>query len=247
MQNAKRLLVAAADPVARMRYAGGMSKLGWEVRTTGDGREALEMLCQMPTDALACQFPLKVYDGLEVLHRIPKMGMYLCPGVVMLVHPGMEPFSARAMELGARTCLSTHADMQEISDACANITPEDRLYASRERGSDIENLLERLGFPAGHAGTRFLETALRYTIADSRLIKDLSHHLYPLAAAKNDADAAQVERGIRHAIEAAWDSGRVEEQYALFENTIDEKRGKPTNAGMIARATEILRVKEAIE
>ena len=31
-----------------------------------------------------------------------------------------------------------------------------------------------------------------------------------------------------------------------FENTIDEKRGKPTNGGMIARATEVLRAKEAI-
>lgn len=242
---AKRILIAAADPNARMCYAYYCTRAGWDVRTSGDGREVLNMLQELPTDVLLCQLPLKVYDGLEVLRRIPESGLYLCPGIVMLLHPGMERFDGRASELGARICLSNHADMQEICDACANITSDDRLYALRGRGMKIRQLLLQLGFPATHVGTGYLETALAYTVSDGRLLRDLAHGLYPLTAAKHETDAARVERGIRHAIEAAWGSGSVEEQYALFENTIDEKRGKPTNAGMIARATEVLRVKEA--
>ena len=51
-----------------------------------------------------------------------------------------------------------------------------------------------------------------------------------------------VERLIRHAIESAWLRGDMEQQYALFGNTVDEQRGKPTNGEFIARVTEALRL-----
>ena len=241
-----RVLAALADPNARMACARAFTDAGWEALTTGDGREAIELLRAYPTDALVLQFPLKVYDGLEVLRRIPREGLYVAPGVVLSVHAGMEGYAQRAMEMGAARSLGNRAPLQEFIQACANINAQDRLYAAYGREAQIDRLLDKLSFPKGHAGTEYLKTALEYALSDGRLLRDLSHGLYPLTGARHGAQAQQVERGIRHAIEKAWMSGPAELQYALFENTIDERRGKPTNAGMIARAAELMRKKEGI-
>jgi len=245
-QSARRVLLAMADPQTRMRCTAAFAEAGWEVNSSGDGREALRILQEYPSDAMVLQLPLKVYDGLEVLRRIPVSGLYVCPGVVMSLHGGMDRYKARAEELGAAFCVDSHADLQEIINACANIKTEHRLYASEGKRGDIGRLMAKLAFPPEHAGTEYLAEALLYTLADGRLMRDLAHRLYPLVAQKFGVEPAQVERRIRHAIEHAWSGGPADVQYALFENTIDEKRGKPTNGGMIARATEVLRAKEAI-
>lgn len=239
-----RAVAAAADPYARMELTRAFTQAGWEIRTSGDGRETLELLRVFPADALVLQIPLKVYDGLEVLRRIPHEGLYVCPGVVLSVHPGMESYAQKAMQLGAAVSLSNRAPLQEFVDACANINAQDRLYASSGRSAEIRRLLNRLSFPMQHVGTACLETAVVYALSDGRLLKDMAHLLYPLVAKRHEMDAAQAERSIRHAIEKAWTGGSAEEQYALFENTIDERRGKPTNGGMIARAADLLRNKE---
>ena len=97
MQKAqKRVLVAMADPLTRMNCAAAFVQAQWEVNTTGDGREALRILNDQPTDAMVLQLPLKVYDGLEVLRRIPLCGLYVCPGAVLSVHKGMEKYAEKA-------------------------------------------------------------------------------------------------------------------------------------------------------
>ncbi|MDO4739424.1 MAG: sporulation initiation factor Spo0A C-terminal domain-containing protein [Eubacteriales bacterium] len=239
-----RIVAAAADPNTRMTLAKAYTDAGWEIRTTGDGKEALALLHSFPSDVLLLQLPLKSYDGLEVLRRIPREGLYLVPGVILSAHSGMDPFAAHAKELGAACVLENRAPLQEFLQASANITAEDRLYAARGCAEGIRRLLDRLSFPEGHPGEKYLATALRYVLTDGRLLHDMAHGLYPLVAKAHGVQPAQVERGIRHAIEKAWSVGRTEEQYALFENTIDEKRGKPTNAGMIAMAAEFLRKEE---
>ncbi len=44
-----------------------------------------------------------------------------------------------------------------------------------------------------------------------------------------------VEKAIRYAIETAWVNGDIRYQHAMFGMSIDEERGKPTNAEFIAR------------
>ncbi len=245
MQSGKRVLIAVSDPNARMRFTGHFAQEGWDVRSTSDAHEALWMLYEYPTDVLLSQIPLRNYDAFELLERIARVSMFVSPGVVMLLHPGYWRFEGRLRSLGAANCVSNHAPLQEIEAACANITVEDRLYASSTRENAIRTLLAQLNFSPAHRGTQYLETAIRYTLCDGRLLRDFAHRLYPIIAQKFGVNAGQVERGIRHAIENAWSGGSVDVQYKLFENTIDEKRGKPTNGAMIARATEALRAKEA--
>ena len=57
----------------------------------------------------------------------------------------------------------------------------------------------------------------------------------------NDSMNPDVEDGLRRAIDAAWTTGNSDRQYAMFGNTIDARRGKPTTAALLATAAELLR------
>lgn len=107
----------------------------------------------------------------------------------------------------------------------------------------IDALLTRLGVPET-PGRRYLGRAVGMAVCDSRLSSRLSAKLYPRIAAQCGANPAQVERAIRRCIDQAWSRGSINEQYALFGNTIDAQRGKPTIAQMIARCADILRLEE---
>lgn len=66
--------------------------------------------------------------------------------------------------------------------------------------------------------------------------------LYPTIAKKYDTTASRVERAIRHAIEVAWERGRVETIEELFGYTVSNGKGKPTNSEFIALIADKLRL-----
>ena len=243
METASRVLIAAADPAERMRLAAILSEGGFSSSSCSDGLEAIPLLRATRSEILLTKMVLRSADAISVLRAIPGERMPITPAVIVLAHAGMEPFAREAREAGACAVLSSRTEAVDILSACRAVSPQDRLYSVRGRETDIGLLLSQMGFPDAHLGTWCLRTALMYTLSDERLCKDLSHRLYPLVARDRGIDPARVERSIRPAIAAAA-SGRYERQYAIFGNTIDEKRGKPTNGGMLARATEYLREKE---
>ena len=53
-------------------------------------------------------------------------------------------------------------------------------------------------------------------------------------AQNNNTTAYAVERAIRTAIEKAWQYGDLQKMYALFGNSINPEKGKPSNAEFIA-------------
>ena len=58
--------------------------------------------------------------------------------------------------------------------------------------------------------------------------------LYPNIATKYDTSASKVERAIRHAIEVAWNRGKIENINSLFGVTVYSSNEKPTNGEFIA-------------
>ena len=62
----------------------------------------------------------------------------------------------------------------------------------------------------------------------------VTKELYPMIAKMNDTTPSRVERAIRHAIEVAWNRGRIETIDALFGYTVKNDKGKPTNSEFIA-------------
>lgn len=79
-------------------------------------------------------------------------------------------------------------------------------------------------------------------IEDADILNSITKILYPTIAKKYDTTASRVERAIRHAIEVAWERGRMETIEELFGYTVSNGKGKPTNSEFIALIADKLRL-----
>jgi len=80
-------------------------------------------------------------------------------------------------------------------------------------------------------------------IEDMDLLGGITKELYPMIAEKFNTTPSRVERAIRHAIEVAWNRGRIETINKIFGYTIHDEKGKPTNGEFIAMIADRMRIK----
>lgn len=105
----------------------------------------------------------------------------------------------------------------------------------------VDQLLDELGVPT-HAGRNCLRTAALLCASDERYLYKLSASLYPRTGELCGMNASQVERAMRHAIDLAWQSDKMDNQYRIFADTVDAGRGQPACSEMISRLADILRL-----
>ena len=66
------------------------------------------------------------------------------------------------------------------------------------------------------------------------IINNITKKLYPGIGEKYDTSASKVERAIRHAIEVAWNRGRIDSINSVFGVRAYVGSEKPTNGEFIA-------------
>lgn len=111
---------------------------------------------------------------------------------------------------------------------------------------DITNMIHELGVPAHIKGYQFLRDAIILVVNKPELLSAVTKELYPTIAMMNDTTSSRVERAIRHAIELAWNRGKIETLEALFGYTIKNDKGKPTNSEFIAIIADKLRLERKV-
>lgn len=72
------------------------------------------------------------------------------------------------------------------------------------------------------------------SIDQPEIINSITKKLYPGIAARFNTSASKVERAIRHAIEVAWNRGKIENINSIFGIKIYSPNDKPTNGEFIA-------------
>lgn len=107
---------------------------------------------------------------------------------------------------------------------------------------DITNLIHEIGVPAHIKGYQYLRDAITLVVGNMDLISAVTKELYPTVASMNNTTPSRVERAIRHAIELAWNRGKLETLNNLFGYTIQNDKGKPTNSEFIAIISDKLRL-----
>ncbi|MBQ1257067.1 MAG: hypothetical protein IIX93_07315 [Clostridia bacterium] len=106
-----------------------------------------------------------------------------------------------------------------------------------------EKVFACLGIPESRA-RQYLSRAAGLTLISSDSARRLSRDIYPEIAAFFGVSERHVSDAMRRAVDRAFLSGDIEKQYSLFQNTIEEARGKPTLSALLARVAEILRYGE---
>ena len=115
-------------------------------------------------------------------------------------------------------------------------------YTENSLEADITNIIREIGIPAHIKGYQYIREAIMMTVNDINLLNYITILLYPTIAKKYKTTSSSVERAIRHAIEVAWNRGRIDVLEDLFGYTVSAGKGKPTNSEFIALIADKLRL-----
>ena len=232
--------------------------------TANDGRKVLEEIERNKPDVIILDNIMPYIDGFEVLEQINKMDLNDPPKVIMLSAMGNETFTKKAIALGASYYIVKPFDLQILIKRIYSLTgiirEEESLSAPKSAKKlirkdeneesnnleiDITNMIHEIGVPAHIKGYQYLRMGIALCVENMDLIGAVTKELYPMIAKAYNTTPSRVERAIRHAIEVAWNRGKLETIDSLFGYTVHNGKGKPTNSEFIAIVADKLRLERA--
>ena len=108
--------------------------------------------------------------------------------------------------------------------------------------AEVTNMIHEIGVPAHIKGYQYLREAIIMSVEDTSVLSSITKILYPGIAKRFGTTPSRVERAIRHAIEVAWNRGKMETLENLFGYTINTGKGKPTNSEFVALIADRIRL-----
>ncbi|MEG2950309.1 MAG: sporulation initiation factor Spo0A C-terminal domain-containing protein, partial [Clostridia bacterium] len=134
--------------------------------------------------------------------------------------------------------------IRELCDGGAPVNPLAGAVQQQPRVQTIDERLSSLfltiGIPAHIKGYQFLRVGIKMVIENTDVINRITKELYPGIARHYCTSASKVERAIRHAIEVAWNRGRIEMLNQAFGCRVCTPEDKPTNGEFIAMIADKL-------
>ena len=228
-----------------------------------DGLKTIEQIRRKQPQILILDMIMPHLDGLGVLESINELELEQYPRIIVLSAVGQEQITQKAISLGAEYYIvkpfSLDVLMKRINQLAGNDEPEPgKLQYTKavlannndgdERDLEIEitNIIHEIGVPAHIKGYQYLRDAIVMVVEDMDLLGAVTKELSPAIAKRNNTTPSRVERAIRHAIEVAWNRGRLETINDLFGYTVQLDKGKPTNSEFIAIIADKLRLERKI-
>jgi len=221
-----------------------------------NGLEAWDLIQSQEPDLIIVDLVMPSLDGLGVLERINSRTTALRPKIIMLTAFGQESLTHQAMLLGVDYFILKPFDLEILSKRIRSLTqeaaPQAMVTASTQAVSsvgsginlsvEVTSMMHQIGIPAHVKGYQYIRDAILMVVADVSLLGAVTKELYPAIAKKYDTAPSRVERGIRHAIELAWERGHTETLKRIFGYSMNIERQKPTNSEFVALLADKLRV-----
>ena len=220
-----------------------------------NGVEALQRLPECPSDVIILDLIMPQMDGYAVLERLQAMKLSKQPGVIALTALGRDDFISRAVNLGVNYYMVKPFDFmmlaQRVYEAAGESLRAEAISAKmiKQQGGKtggetleerIANLFLTVGIPAHIKGYQYLREAVRMVMDNPELMGRITKELYPGIAHRFGTTSSKVERAIRHAIEVAWNRGRIDALDEAFGKNVCALDDKPTNGEFIALVADRL-------
>ena len=209
-----------------------------EVEVIGTARDGLDAIHKIETynpDVVILDLIMPEVDGFGVLSNIDYSKMTKKPNFIMLgasyylVKPvNMQVLKDRVKEFGGIPVLNKPAELDD------RLIQQAVKRSQRNLDEKLANIFISVGIPAHIKGYQFLREAIKMAIDSPEIINSITKKLYPSIADKFDTSPSKVERAIRHAIEVAWNRGKIENINTIFGIKIYTANDKPTNGEFIA-------------
>ena len=222
------------------------SRAGWEVcGATGSGEEGIDLLKNEDPDIVILSLFLKGFDGFTVMEEA-KRSEKKCAFIVM-GNFSDDKIINRAIALGARYYLMKPVEASVVVDRAAEVAgemPVRRESLERRRANSLDerisNIFISIGIPPHIKGYAYLREGIKMAVEDPHVINNVTKGLYAVIGEKFQTTASKVERAIRHAIEVAWNRGRIDAVNAIFGARVYIGTEKPTNSEFIALVADKL-------
>lgn len=120
------------------------------------------------------------------------------------------------------------------------------LQGSLSREAEVTQVMLAVGIPANIKGYQYIREGILLSMEDMEMVNYITKMLYPSIAKRYKTTSSRVERSIRHAIDVAWERGRMENMGKLFGYPVDFQMEKPTNSEFIALVADMLRLGAAV-
>lgn len=212
-----------------------------------DGLSALQAVDSYAPDVLILEANLPLLDGIGVLEALS--GRNHRPKIMVCTSLAREPFVAKVVALGANYCIMKPFDLPTLLRRLRQLggsqdTPQGIHQEKRQNHIEYEatRYITALGVPSHFKGYLYLKEAITMVVQDSTLLDRVTKGLYPDIAKRYHTSSEQVERAIRHAIEATWTRGNLQAIHQIFAYSVNRNRGKPTNSSFIARLADQVRM-----
>lgn len=243
MQNIRVMIVDDNEDLRRQLAAHLQTQPGISiVGEAGNGQDALKQIHEIHPDILLLDMIMPVLDGFGVLSRLQQLSADKRPKVIATTALGRDDFICRAVSLGVTYYMIKPIDLPALVDRIHDIAdqvplaPVSPLFPLPGITLDdkLSNIFLNIGIPAHIKGYQFLREAVKLVIAQPPMIGAITKELYPAIAHKFATSPSKVERAIRHAIEVAWNRGRVDTLNKAFGCNVAHPGEKPTNGEFIA-------------
>jgi two-component system response regulator (stage 0 sporulation protein A) len=222
-----------------------------------NGVEAWDMIQAQEPDLVILDLIMPSLDGLGVLERINARNTVPRAKIIMLTAFGQESLTHQAMMLGVDYFILKPFDLEILGKRIRSLTQDAAVYQSPiptsvasvtnagsrvNLGAEVTAMMHQIGIPAHVKGYQYIRDAILMVVEDVSLLGAVTKKLYPAIAKKYDTAPSRVERGIRHAIELAWERGHTETLKRIFGYSMNIERQKPTNSEFVALLADKLRV-----
>ena len=216
-----------------------------------NGQEAYELIRKSTPDVVILDLIMPKMDGLSLMNKVNEDGaMIKMPFFIITSAISNENVIQDAFGYGAGYYLLKPFETNMIADRVKGVKSynkripetkkiigagEDRKhFMERNIENDVTSIIHDVGVPAHIKGYQYLREAIIMSVNDNEMLNSITKILYPSIAKKFQTTSSRVERAIRHAIEVAWNRGRMDTIDELFGYTINAEKGKPTNSEFIA-------------
>ena len=234
------LLESNAAALEQLKSALEESKEFTVLHAGDDGDVGVKEILTLKPDLVIVSMFLKGTDGCGVIRTVKKTWV---DAKIIATGLSNDSIIEKAMEDGASYYLvkpfSIQTAMERIRELMKDKPTSGKEIAVSKRkpvtiDEKISEIFISIGIPPHIKGYGYLREGIKMTIERPYIINSVTKELYPSIADKFSTTASKVERAIRHAIEVAWNRGRIDAINAIFGARIYLGTEKPTNSEFIA-------------
>ncbi len=227
-----------------------------------DVENALNFVKNNSVDVIISDIVLPKEDGFSFLNKLNLLNLEKAPKVIILSALSNDNFISKALSLGAsyymvKPCDYSTLKVRVMEFAKNKFNNENSVVSystqtstinpikNKQLEERISNIFITVGIPAHIKGYQFLREAIKMAIDNPEIINSITKKLYPSIAERFDTSSSKVERAIRHAIEVAWNRGKIENINNLFGIRVYTNNEKPTNGEFIALVADKMLIEGA--